>query len=101
MKDSEMYEMNEHHIDKMRSIGNMKIRAWAVNVVLMLIVWIFTMMPWYINMVAHFMHASPDEAYILMIDLMALWSILNVTFFLAPALGAWWEMAMCRKKSGK
>jgi len=98
MKDSEMYEMNEHHIDKMRRKGNIKFRVWAVNVVLMLIVWLFMMMPWYINMVAHFMHATPQEAYILMIDLMALYSILNAAFFLAPALGHWWEMMACKGK---
>jgi len=98
MTNKEMLEKNEWHIDKMRRKGNTKFRTFIISTLLLLIAWCVSMAPWYQDMLVHYMRTTPDEALMYMMGLFGIWKTLNIVFFLAPALGDWWEMKACKRK---
>ena len=101
MKEMTEKDWFEHKMYKLRQKRNISFRAFAINIVLILIVWLCSMMPWYNAMVAHFMSISPANAQMFVLDIIGLWKVLNAVFFLVPGLALWWEMHACEKEYAK
>jgi len=101
MKDMKDKDWNEIYIEKMRRKRNFFFRAFVVNMGLILIAWLFTMMPWYNQLLSVVMHLPVDKAQMYVMDLIGFWQVLAGVLFLVPALAAWWDMSACRKEAEK
>jgi hypothetical protein len=86
----------EHICHKMRRRRNLLLRGFAVNLALIIFVWVLSMSGWFDAMIGRFMRCGANDAEIYVARLLAAWKIASVAFFLAPALAAWWEMKCCR-----
>ncbi|MCL2629445.1 MAG: hypothetical protein FWD33_02020 [Alphaproteobacteria bacterium] len=89
---------HHHKMDKLCSKRNVAFRAFVINYAAIVVVWLFSLMPWYNNLVQRFMHMDAKEAHFFILDILSIWQVLNVVLFLAPALALWWEMHALRKK---
>jgi len=101
MQNIEMYKMAEIQIDKLRRKGNFLFRAFVLNYVIILLAWLVYMTGFYDRLIAHFITAPAALIEIIFFGLFAIWKILAFVFFLIPALAAWWEMSVCKKKLNK
>ncbi|MDR0319736.1 MAG: hypothetical protein LBH81_03290 [Rickettsiales bacterium] len=84
-------------MDKLRAKRNVNFRIFVVNYIMMAAAWLFSMVPWYNEMVQYVMHMNADEAHFFILDLLGIMAVLNAAFFLAPAIGQWWEMSASKK----
>ncbi|MCL2331573.1 MAG: hypothetical protein FWC61_03455 [Proteobacteria bacterium] len=98
MKDSGMKEMMEHFYHKMRAKRNILFRAFLINYILVFLVWLCSLMPWYQNLLMHFMPMSGPQIQMYLMEIFGLWKIAGVVLFLVPALATWWEMHSFSKK---
>jgi hypothetical protein len=96
MKDMPKDQM-QHICHKLYHKRNLLFRAFAINFVLIVIAWLVSMAPWYDGLVAGLMHCPAAEAETYTMDLLGVWKIAGVVFFLVPALAAWWELHACKK----
>ncbi|MDR1071196.1 MAG: hypothetical protein LBL21_00960 [Rickettsiales bacterium] len=89
-------EQMEHICHKMYHKRNLLLRAFAINLALIIFVWILSMSGWFDAMMGRLMHCGADNAETYVMHILGAWKVANVAFFLAPALAAWWEMKCCR-----
>jgi len=102
MKDMTTKDWVEYKLQKMRMRRNVSFRAFAINWVLIFVVWMISMTPMYEGLMEYFMHTDAVQSQMFILDMIGLWKILNVVFFLVPALAIWWEMHAFEKEfSGK
>ncbi|MDR1337525.1 MAG: hypothetical protein LBJ73_00670 [Rickettsiales bacterium] len=97
MKDMPKDQM-ERIMHKLYHKRNFLLRAFVINLVLIIAVWGLSMTDFYANMAGHFMHCPAAQAETYTMDLLGAWKIAGVLFFLVPALAAWWELHACRKR---
>jgi len=69
-------------------------RAFGVNLVLGVAAWILTMVPGILYFGVWMTGFSGMLMYYSAISAIALWQMLNVAFFFAPAVAIWWERKM-------
>ena len=96
MKDMPKDQM-QYICHKLYHKRNFYFRAFAINLVLIIVVWLITMAPWYEGMAAQMMHCSSAQAETYTMDIIGLWKLAGVVLFLVPALAAWWELSACKK----
>ena len=88
----------EHIYMKMRHKRNFLLRAFFINWLLVLFVWLLWMIPSIQSLTAWLLKGSIDDAHMYMMWLIGAWKIGNVLLFLAPALSAWCGMECCKKE---
>jgi len=98
MKDMTTKDWIGYNLNKMRMHRNTNFRAFVINWVLILVFWLICMTPMYESLMEYFMHTDAAQSQMFMLDMIGLWKILNVVFFLVPALATWWEMHAFEKE---
>lgn len=66
-------------------------RAFLINIVLVLIVWLLSFWPGFMYFVSAITGMSVGLLYISWIGWLAIWDLAGVAFFLVPALAIYWE----------
>jgi hypothetical protein len=96
----EEMEKIEKKIHKLKFKRNILFRTFAINYAAILFVWLFSMTGVFHWTVASLVPALGAGVDMYMLWMIGLWKIAAFVFFLAPALGLWWEMH-CMKKMVK
>lgn len=92
MKNMTPEEYLDYKISKLRRKRNILFRAFLINLVAILIVWLISMTPlahWVMGRLTPF-SAAGANMYIM--SLLGIWKIIGYVLFLVPALAIWWEM---------
>lgn len=84
--------------DKLFGIQRILLRAFVVNFIFVLIVWLLSFSSMFMNFVAMVIGVSTPLLYISLIGWLAIWKLAGVVLFLVPALGIWWERSSLRKR---
>lgn len=93
-KNKEIIEVTDY---KLRIKQRVLFRAFAINILLILIVWLLTFSPAFMGWVAFVLGYSIPATYISLINWIAIWDIAGAVLFLIPGLAIWWERCMNRK----
>ncbi len=89
-------EFIEIESEKLRLRQRMLFRTFWVNVILGVIAWGLTLVPGILYFGVWMTGFSAMLMYYSAISAIALWQMLNVVFFFAPAVAAWWERKMMK-----
>lgn len=89
-------EYIEMHEMKMLSIQRTLMRAFAVNTILAIIVWLLTFIPGFIFLGVVLTGLSAPMFYLSAIGTLAVWGLTGVVLFLVPAIAIWWERKMIK-----
>ena len=85
------------YVEILTAKRNVKLRAFAIHLVLVTFVWILSLTGLYTHLMHVFLHLDPDEAVIYMAYLLGAWKIGGVLLFLTPALATCWEIHAAKK----
>jgi hypothetical protein len=88
----------EHIIHKLYHKRNTKLEGFVINYALIVVAWLISMIPGFNDWLAHFTNGCPIQANNYMMDMLGLWKVLGVVFFLVPGLAAWWELCRWKKR---
>lgn len=83
----------EKMLHKLRHKRNVLFKTFLINLALIIIVWLLSMTPFY----SWVMGWSDAQMNVYIYSMIGLWKILNVTFFLCPAIANAWEIHTCKK----
>lgn len=75
---------------KMRVAQSVLMRAFVVNTLLVLLVWLLTFIPGFIFMGVLLTGVSAPVFYVYAIGALAVWGLAGVILFLVPAIAVWW-----------
>ncbi len=89
-------EFIEAESEKLRQRQRILFRTFGMNVILGVIAWALTMVPGILYFGVWMTGFSAMLMYYSAISAIALWQILNVAFFFAPAIATWWERKMMK-----
>lgn len=76
---------------------NILFRSFVINYAFILVAWGLSYTSWYMNLIARFMGCNVPEAMRYFYEMVGIWKIASVIFFLVPALAIWWEMKYFKK----
>jgi len=76
-------------------------RAFVINILAIILVWLLSMTGFYEALLNHFLKATPEVSNMYMMSMIGLWKIANFAFFLAPGLAIWWEICHIKKHMKK
>ena len=96
-QNKEYKEYLEHKIEKMRIKQNIKLRAFVINYIAVLIVWLLFMYTPLLGFAAAMMRMTLEQANMYMMVIIGFWKILAAVLFLVPAIAIWWERCALRK----
>ncbi len=71
-------------------------RAFVVNTLLVLFIWLMTFIPAFIYLGVLVTGVSAPMFYVYAIGTLAVWGLAGVVLFLVPAIAVWWERKMVR-----
>ena len=71
-------------------------RAFVVNTLLVLFIWLMTFIPAFIYLGVLVTGVSAPMFYVYAIGTLAVWGLAGVVLFLGPAIAVWWERKMVR-----
>ena len=75
---------------KMRVAQSVLMRAFVVNTLFVLLVWLLTFIPGFIFMGVLLTGVSAPVFYVYAIGALAVWELAGVILFLVPAIAVWW-----------
>lgn len=75
---------------KMRVAQSVLMRAFVVNTLFVLLVWLLTFIPGFIFMGVLLTGVSAPVFYVYAIGALAVWGLAGVILFLVPAIAVWW-----------
>jgi len=90
-KNKDFKEHLEHKIEKMRIKQNIKFRAFLINYVAVLIVWLLVEYTPLLDWAAFLMWMSFEDANLYMMVMIGIWKVGAVLMFMMPGLAIWWE----------
>ncbi|MDR1360880.1 MAG: hypothetical protein LBJ18_01040 [Rickettsiales bacterium] len=89
----------QHICTKLQHKRNMLLRAFAINLGLIVAFWLVSMTSFYAGLMEDMMFCSLQDVEMYTYDMIGLWKIAGVVLFLVPGLAAWWEMACCKQQN--
>ncbi|HWM82261.1 MAG TPA: hypothetical protein VNQ56_09385 [Pseudolabrys sp.] len=72
-------------------IRNVLFKAFIINLLAIVVAWLMSLSGVATNMMATFFGFGADQTRIYMADIIGFWKVLNVVFFLIPAIAIHWE----------
>lgn len=81
---------------KLLSKQRVMFRAFAVNTLLVLIIWLLTFIPQLMYMGVLITGISAPMFYVYAVCALVLWELAGIIFFLVPAIAIWWERKMIK-----
>jgi hypothetical protein len=72
-------------------IRNVLFKAFVINLLLVVLVWLMSLSGAAAHLMAAFFGFSVDQTRAYMADIIGFWKVLNVVFFLVPAIAIHWE----------
>lgn len=81
---------------KLLSKQRVLFRAFAVNTLLVLLVWLLTFIPQLIYFGVWITGVSAPMFFVYAVGTLALWELAGVIIFLVPAIAIWWERKMIK-----
>lgn len=81
---------------KLLSKQRVLFRAFAVNTLLVLLIWALTFIPQFIYFGVWVTGVSAPMFFFYAIGTLALWGLAGVILFLVPAIAIWWERKMLK-----
>jgi hypothetical protein len=91
-------DKKEMMLYKMRGWRNILFRAFAINYVAVLIVWLISLTGFYTKLASRVMGFPPDILHIYMMDMFGFWKIAGALLFLIPAIALSWEIGARKNK---
>ncbi len=87
-------------IQNMKLLSKQRIcfRAFLINLVLVILVWLLTLCPEFMYLAVRITGISLPYLYVSAISFLAIWKLAGVIFFLIPAIAIWWERKMLKNK---
>lgn len=82
---------------KLLSKQRIYLRAFFINLALVILVWLLTLCPQFMYMAVRITGISLPYLYVSAISFLAIWKLAGVVFFLVPAIAIWWERKMLKK----
>ena len=83
--------------NKLRMKQHILLRAFAINLALLFIVWIFSLSTNVMELIAFATNVPTTLVYMNMLNWLAIWDIAGAVLFLVPALAIWWQRAALKK----
>ena len=83
---------------KLLSKQRILFRAFAVNTLLVLLIWALTFVPAVMYFGVWVTGVSAPMFYVYAIGTLALWGLAGVAIFLVPAIAVWWERRVINKQ---
>lgn len=81
---------------KLLSKQRVLLRAFAVNTLLVLLIWMLTFVPQLIYFGVWVTGVSAPVFFVYAVGTLALWGLTGVILFLVPAIAVWWERKMIK-----
>lgn len=81
---------------KLLSKQRVLLRAFAVNTLLVLLIWMLTFVPQIIYFGVWVTGVSAPMFFVYAVGTLALWGLAGVILFLVPAIAIWWERKMIK-----
>lgn len=81
---------------KLLSKQRVLLRAFAVNTLLVLLIWMLTFVPQLIYFGVWVTGVSAPVFFVYAVGTLALWGLAGVILFLVPAIAIWWERKMIK-----
>lgn len=81
---------------KLLSKQRVLLRAFAVNTLLVLLIWMLTFVPQLIYFGVWVTGVSAPMFFVYAVGTLALWGLTGVILFLVPAIAIWWERKMIK-----
>jgi hypothetical protein len=97
MTKKEFAEYNEFRIEKLRVNQNILFRAFVINYIGVLLMWLIGFIHPLMNWLAFLSGVPAAILSIQFLGWLAVWKIAGVVLFLIPALAIWWERCRLRK----
>lgn len=72
-------------------IRNVLFKAFIINLVVIVFAWLMSLSGITANVMTTFFGLSADQARAYMANIISFWKVLNVVFFLIPAIAIHWE----------
>lgn len=91
-------EQIENRDQRLLGIQRILFRAFVLNIILVLIVWLLTFSGAFMRLGGAILGLSVPLLYFSMIGWLAILGLAGVFLFLVPALGIWWERSSLRKR---
>lgn len=89
-------DFQEMHNIKLLSKQRVLLRAFAVNTLLVLLIWMLTFVPQLIYFGVWVTGVSAPMFFVYAVGTLALWGLAGVILFLVPAIAIWWERKMIK-----
>ena len=89
-------DFQEMHNIKLLSKQRVLLRAFAVNTLLVLLIWMLTFVPQLIYFGVWVTGVSAPVFFVYAVGTLALWGLAGVILFLVPAIAIWWERKMIK-----
>ncbi|MDR1027694.1 MAG: hypothetical protein LBL46_04740 [Rickettsiales bacterium] len=87
---------------KLHHKRNTLLKAFVINIALVVVFWLVSMSGFYFGMMEHLMMSCDAQTVAkYTYDFIGLWKVLGVVLFLVPALAAHWELKCVEKHLGK
>ncbi|MDR0803728.1 MAG: hypothetical protein LBO08_01390 [Rickettsiales bacterium] len=87
----------EKIMHKLHHKRNLYLRAFVINLILVVIFWLVSKTGWYMGMIENVMICTEGAAVHYTYTMIGLWKIAGLVLFLVPGLAAAWELQMCKK----
>jgi len=72
-------------------IRNVLIKAFIINLLVIIIAWLVSLGGVTTSLMSAFFGFSVDQTHMYMANIIGFWKVLNVVFFLIPAIAIHWE----------
>lgn len=72
-------------------VRNILLKAFLINLLVILLAWLMSLNGVASNVMAIFFGFSADQTRMYMANIIGFWKVLNVVFFLIPAIAIHWE----------
>lgn len=89
-------DFQEKCVMKLLSKQRILFRAFAVNTILVLLIWLLTFIPELLYIGVWATGVSAPMFYVYAVGTLALWGLAGVIIFLVPAIAIWWERKMMK-----
>lgn len=82
--------MEKHNL-KLLSKQRIYFRAFLINFLFVVLVWLMTLCPSLMYLAVRITGISLPYLYVSAISFLAIWMLAGIVFFLVPAVAIWWE----------
>jgi hypothetical protein len=72
-------------------IRNVLFRAFIINLIVIVVTWLLSLSSAFTSLMQTFFSFDPHKSHVYMAGIIGIWKILNVVFFLVPAIAIHWE----------